>query len=58
MNALPLQFVMGLFAGWVNRYQCAVIEYLEQENRVLREQLARKRLLFSDRQTHLVRQGY
>ena len=50
MNALPLQFLMVLFAGWFNRYQCDVIEYLEEENRILREQLGRKRLLFSDRQ--------
>jgi len=50
MNVLPLQFLLVLFAGWVNRYQCDVIEYLEEENRVLREQLGPKRLLFSDRQ--------
>jgi putative transposase len=50
MNALPLQFLMVLFAGWVNRYQCDVIEYLEEENRILREQLGRNRLLFSERQ--------
>jgi transposase InsO family protein len=28
-------------AGWVNEQQLAVIEYLKQENRVLREQVAR-----------------
>ncbi|MCH9675128.1 MAG: hypothetical protein K0U93_27035, partial [Gammaproteobacteria bacterium] len=50
MNALPLQFLLVLFAGWVNRYQCDVIEYLEEENRALREKLGPKRLLFSDRQ--------
>jgi putative transposase len=50
MNALPLQFLLVLFAGWVNRYQCDVIEYLEEENRILREQLGPKRLLFSERQ--------
>ena len=50
MNALPLHFLMLLFAGWVNRYQCDVIEYLEEENRVLREQLGRRRLRFTDSQ--------
>ena len=50
MNALPVQFLMMLFAGWVNRQQREVIEYLEEENRVLRELLGRKRLLLSDRQ--------
>jgi hypothetical protein len=44
MNALPLQFLLVLFAGWVNRYQCDVIEYFEEENRILGEQLAPKRL--------------
>ena len=39
MNALPLQFLMLIFAGWVNRHQQDVIEYLEAENRFLLEQL-------------------
>mgnify|MGYP000212205848 CR=1 FL=1 len=34
---LPLQFLLLLLAGWVNRHQEAVIEYLKEENRVLRE---------------------
>jgi putative transposase len=50
MNALPLQFLLVLFAGWVNRHQCDVIDYLEEENQVLREQLGPKRLLLSDGQ--------
>jgi hypothetical protein len=28
MNALPLHFLMLIFAGWVNRHQQDVIEYL------------------------------
>jgi hypothetical protein len=48
MNTLQLQFLVSLFAGWVNRSQQDVIEYLEEENRVLREQLGGKRLLFTD----------
>ena len=39
MNALQLDFLMLIFAGWVNRGQQDVIEYLQEENRVLREQL-------------------
>jgi len=50
MNALRLQFLMLIFAGWVNRHQQEVIEYLQEENRVLREQLGGKRLRFTDRQ--------
>ncbi len=48
MNTLQLQFLVSLFAGWVNRSQQDVIEYLEEENRVLRKQLGGKRLLFTD----------
>ncbi len=44
MNALPLQFLMLIFAGWVNRHQQDVIEYFQEENRVLREQLGGMRL--------------
>ena len=50
MNNLQLQFLMMIFAGWVNRSQQDVIEYLQAENRVLREQLGDGRLLFSDGQ--------
>ncbi len=50
MNALPLQFLMLIFAGWVNRHQQDVIEYLQEENRALREQLVGKRLRFTDQQ--------
>jgi transposase InsO family protein len=50
MNNLQLQFLMLIFAGWVNRGQQDVIEYLREENRVLREQLGGKRLLFTEGQ--------
>ena len=41
---------MTLFAGWVNRHQQDVIEYLQEENRALREQLGGKRLRFTAQQ--------
>jgi transposase InsO family protein len=50
MNTLQLQFLVLIFAGWVNRSQQDVIEYLQEENRVLREQMGGRRLLFTDRQ--------
>ena len=34
----PLQFVLVGMAGWMNQRQQEVIEYLQEENRVLREQ--------------------
>ena len=45
---MQLQFLISILAGWVNRGQQDLIEYLQEENRVLREQLGAKRLLFTD----------
>jgi len=50
MTPLPLQFLLVLFAGWVSRHQQEMIEYLQEENRVLREQLGGKRLRFTNAQ--------
>ena len=50
MTAEPLQFLLMLMAGWVNRRQLEVIDYLKEENRVLREQLGGRRLGFTDDQ--------
>jgi hypothetical protein len=36
---LPFQLVLLMFAGWMNRHQLDVIEYLQEENRVLKERL-------------------
>ena len=58
MSAAPLQFLLLLFAGWVNRRQQAVIDYLIEENRVLREQLRGRRMWFTDDQRRrLARKG-
>ncbi len=35
----PLQLLLAPFGGWVNRHQAQVIEYLAEENRVLKAQL-------------------
>jgi transposase InsO family protein len=52
MDALPppLAFLVLLFAGWVNRQQQAVIEYLLEENRVLRAVHGPRRLRLTDDQ--------
>ena len=50
MTPLPLQFLLLIFAGWVNRQQQEMIEYLQEENRALREHLSGKRLRFTDAQ--------
>jgi transposase InsO family protein len=46
----PLQFVLVALAGWVNQPQRDVIDYLQEENRVLREQIGARRLRFTDDQ--------
>lgn len=46
----PFRFLLFAVAGWMNRQQQEVIAYLQQENRVLREQLGGKRIRFNDSQ--------
>ena len=46
----PFRFMLIALAGWVNQQQRDVIDYLQEENRVLREQLGAKRLRFTDEQ--------
>src|SRR4051794_15797498 len=51
MGALdPFRFVLISVAGWMNQQQQQAIEYLREENRVLREQLGGRRLRFTDEQ--------
>jgi putative transposase len=45
---LPLHLLVLMFAGWVNRSQLEVIEYLQEENRLLKERLGKRRLRFTD----------
>lgn len=46
----PFRFVLIALAGWMNHRQYQVIDYLREENRVLREQLGDRRLRFNDDQ--------
>jgi transposase InsO family protein len=46
----PLRFVLVALAGWINQQQRHVIDYLQEENRALREQLGPRRLRFTDDQ--------
>ena len=50
MVPLPIQFLLFLLVGWVSRQQQDIIEYLQAENRALREQFGGKRLRFTDAQ--------
>ena len=55
-NAIqPFHLLVIALAGWLNRHQQAVIDYLIEENSVLKEQLERQRIRFTDEQrTRLV----
>ena len=44
----PFRFVVIAMAGWMNQHQLQIIEYLREENRVLREQLGGRRVRFND----------
>ena len=46
----PWQLFFLILAGWVNRQQQSVIDYLRTENQVLREKLGKKRILLNDDQ--------
>ena len=46
----PFHLLVIALTGWLNRQQQAVIDYLIEENRVLKEQLEGQRLRFTDEQ--------
>ena len=46
----PLGLLLVTLAGWVNCHQQRVIEYLIEENQVLREQLKGRRIRLTDDQ--------
>ena len=46
----PLHILIASFAGLITRQQAEVLEYLVEENRVLKEQLKGKRLRLNDEQ--------
>jgi hypothetical protein len=46
----PFRFLLIAVARWMNQLQRQVIEYLREENQVLREQLGERRLRLTDEQ--------
>src|SRR5437588_5055950 len=46
----PFPFLVIAIAGWMNQRQLQAIEYLREENRILREQLGDRRVRFNDDQ--------
>ncbi len=50
MSFTPWRLLVVALAGWMNRQKQEVIEYLREENRVLREKLGHKRIILNDNQ--------
>ena len=50
MKTLPIQlrFLVLALAGWLNRHQQDAVDYLREENRILRAKLGGRRLRFTD----------
>src|SRR3989441_5866250 len=46
----PFSFLVVSVAGWMNQHQQHLVEYLTEENRVLREQMGNRRMRFTDNQ--------
>jgi putative transposase len=56
MGSVPplLAFLLMTFAGWVHRRQLTVIEFLQAENRMLKESIRGKRIRFTDEERALL----
>ena len=54
MKTKPMTMLLAMLAGWINRQQQEVIEYLKAENGILKEELlkatGKKRILLNDSQ--------
>jgi hypothetical protein len=52
MKTKPITMLLAMLAGWVNREQQQIIEYLKAENGILKEELlkatGKKRILLTD----------
>ena len=56
MGSVPplLTFLLMIVSGWVHRHQLIVIEFLQAENRLLKERLRGKRIRFTDAERALL----
>jgi len=54
MKTRPYTMLLMMLAGWINRQQQEAIEYLKEENKILKHELlkatGKKRILLSDKQ--------
>src|SRR5213592_75584 len=49
-----VSFVLMMVSGWVHRHQLIVIEFLQAENRLLKERLRGRRIRFTDAERALL----
>src|SRR4029077_4766636 len=56
MGSVPpaLSFLLMILCGWVHRHQLIVIEFLQAENRLLKDRLRGKRIRFTDEERALL----
>ena len=56
MSSVPplLSFLLMVVSGWVQRHQLVVIDFLQAENRLLKEKLGKGRIRFSDAERALL----
>jgi len=56
MGSVPpfLSFLLMIAAGWVHRHQLIVIEFLQAENRLLKDRLRGRRIRFTDAERALL----
>ena len=54
MKTNPLMMLLAMLAGWINREQQEALEYLKEENKILRDELlkatGKKRIILNDSQ--------
>jgi len=46
----PAAILLAMLVGWINRQQQGMIEYLQEENKILREKIGKKRNILNDDQ--------
>jgi len=50
MKTRPWTILLAMMAGWLNRHQQEMIEYLKAENAILKEKFGKKRIILIDEQ--------
>ena len=56
-SIFPLQYLIAALALWLNRQQQEVIDYLKEENRMLKAKLGSRKLQFTDAERRRWRSG-